>query len=64
MTFLFILKYLHSEGSHLPKVEIIPQRSHAMREKPTEPAPSVTPVGEMNIPEPKTVTKYQSLETL
>ena len=33
-----------------------------MRVKPTEPAPSVTPAGETNIPEPKTVAKYQPLE--
>ena len=41
---------------NVPNVDMIPQASHAMSVRPTEPAPSVTPTGEINIPEPKNIT--------
>lgn len=34
----------------------MPQTSHEMSVRPTEPEPSVTPFGEMKIPDPETHT--------
>lgn len=37
---------------YLPNMDIIPQLSHMTKLIPTDPAPSNTPLGETNIPEP------------
>lgn len=53
---------INSNQTDLPNRDMIPQRSHVINAIPTLPEPSVTPVGEINIPEPvKTNHKYQTL---
>ena len=41
----------------LPIVEMRPQIAHTMRQKPTEPDPCATPLGEMKMPDPEKETR-------
>ena len=54
-----VLGIAHHTKKHviffLPKTEINPHEAHTMRERPTLPEPSATPVGEINMPEPETI---------
>lgn len=45
----------------LPSVTTTPQAIHTIRAIPTDPAPSITPLGEMKIPDPAKTTLHYVL---